>query len=70
MAQKITVTLNPATISNRSRPLQSAVDLLAAREKRTRLARELGKLDRAEERQLAEEGLGDDPGQNTESSAS
>ena len=71
MVQKIAVTLNPATVAdpdrwvregrypNRSRALQSAVDLLAEREKRTRLARELGKLDRAEERRLAEEGLGE-----------
>jgi Arc/MetJ-type ribon-helix-helix transcriptional regulator len=68
--QKIVVTLNPATVAeldrwvregrypNRSRALQSAVDLLAEREKRTRLARELKKLDRVEERRLAEEGLG------------
>jgi hypothetical protein len=40
--------------------MQSAVDLLAEREKRARLARELSKLDRAEERRLAEEGLGDE----------
>jgi hypothetical protein len=31
------------------------------REKRTRLARELAKLDPKEERQLAEERLGDEP---------
>ena len=45
---------------NRSRALQSAVDLLVEREKRSRLARELAKLDRGEEQRLAEEGLGDE----------
>lgn len=45
--------------ANRSRAVQSAVDLLRARESRQRLARELAKLDRAEEQGLAEEGLGD-----------
>ena len=72
MVRKIAVILNPATVAdldrwiregrypNRSRALQSAVDLLAEREKRTRLARELNKLDRAEERRFAEEGLGDE----------
>jgi Arc/MetJ-type ribon-helix-helix transcriptional regulator len=44
---------------NRSRALQSAVDLLTGREKRNRLARELEKLDRIEEQGLAEEGIGD-----------
>jgi Arc/MetJ-type ribon-helix-helix transcriptional regulator len=44
---------------NRSRALQSAVDLLSEREKRTRLTRELRKLNPKEEKQLAEEGLGD-----------
>jgi hypothetical protein len=44
---------------NRTRAPQSAADLLRAREKRTRLARELAKLDPNEERQLAEHGLGD-----------
>ena len=44
---------------NRSRALQTAVNLLAEREKRTRLARELSKLDPMEERRMAEEGLGD-----------
>ena len=72
MVQKIAITLNPGSIAdldrwvregrypNRSKALQSAVDLLTEREKRTRLARELKKLDRAEERHLAEEGLGDE----------
>jgi hypothetical protein len=44
---------------NRSRALQSAVDLLSEREKRTRLVRELAKLDPKHEKRLAEEGLGD-----------
>jgi Arc/MetJ-type ribon-helix-helix transcriptional regulator len=44
---------------NRSRAIQSAVDLLAEREIRTRLARELAKLDPEEEKKLAEEGLTD-----------
>jgi Arc/MetJ-type ribon-helix-helix transcriptional regulator len=72
MVQKIAVTLSPGSIAdldrwvreghypNRSRALQSAVELLSQREKRTRLARELKKLDVAEERRLAEEGLGDE----------
>jgi Arc/MetJ-type ribon-helix-helix transcriptional regulator len=70
MVRKIAVTLNQKTVAdldrwvregrypNRSRALQSAVDLLAEREKRNRLARELAKLDRAGEQRLAEEGLG------------
>jgi Arc/MetJ-type ribon-helix-helix transcriptional regulator len=44
---------------NRSRALQAAVNLLSEREKRTRLARELAKIDPKEETQLAEQGLGD-----------
>jgi Arc/MetJ-type ribon-helix-helix transcriptional regulator len=71
VVQKIAVTLDQKTVAeldrwvkegryaNRSRALQSAVDLLTEREKRTRLARELAKIDPREERQLAEEGLGD-----------
>jgi Arc/MetJ-type ribon-helix-helix transcriptional regulator len=43
---------------NRSRALQSAARLLAEREKRTRLKRELAKLDPQEEQRLPEEGLG------------
>ena len=70
--QKIAVTLDKRTVAdvdrlvsegkypNRSRALQAAADLLAEREKRSRLARELAKLDRSEERRMAEEGLGDD----------
>jgi hypothetical protein len=46
-------------IQNGSRALQSAVDLLIKREKRTRLARELEKLDPKEEECMAEQGLGD-----------
>jgi Arc/MetJ-type ribon-helix-helix transcriptional regulator len=71
MVQKVAVTLDKRTVKdldrwvregkypNRSRALQQAVDLLAEREKRTRLARELAKLDPVEEQKLAEEGLGD-----------
>lgn len=44
---------------NRSRALQSAVGLLSEREKRTRLVRELAKLDPKHEKRLAEEGSGD-----------
>lgn len=70
--RKISITLNRATVTDpdrwiregrypdRSLALQSAVDLLAERENRTRLARALSKLDRAEERRFAEEGLGDE----------
>ena len=69
--QKIAVTLDRKTVAdldrwvsegrypNRSRALQSAVNLLGEREKRTRLARELARLDPKEEKQLAEQGLGD-----------
>ena len=71
VVQKIAVTLDQRTVAdldrwvkegkypNRSRALQSAVSLLSEREKRTRLARELAKIDPREEKQLAEEGLGD-----------
>lgn len=71
MVQKIAVTLDRKTVAdldrwvregkypNRSRALQSAVDILNERDKRTRLARELAKLDPNQEKQLAEEGLGD-----------
>jgi Arc/MetJ-type ribon-helix-helix transcriptional regulator len=71
MVQKIAVTLDRKTVEdldrwvregkypNRSRALQSAVDVLSEREKRGRLARELSKLDRREEQRMAEEGLGD-----------
>jgi Arc/MetJ-type ribon-helix-helix transcriptional regulator len=70
MMQKVAVTLEKRTVGdldrwvregkypNRSRALQAAVNLLADREKRTRLARELSKLNRQEERQMAEEGIG------------
>ncbi len=73
MVQKIAVTLEKDTVAeldrwvregkyaNRSRALQSAVDLLAEKEKRRRLARELGKLDRREEQRMAEDGLGASP---------
>jgi Arc/MetJ-type ribon-helix-helix transcriptional regulator len=71
MVQKIAVTLDRKTVEdldrwvregkypNRSRALQSAVDVLSEREKRGRLARELSKLDCREEQRMAEEGLGD-----------
>jgi Arc/MetJ-type ribon-helix-helix transcriptional regulator len=71
VVQKIAVTLDRRTVAdldrwvkegkypNRSRALQSAVNLLSEREKRTRLARELARLDPHDEKQLAEEGLGD-----------
>jgi Arc/MetJ-type ribon-helix-helix transcriptional regulator len=69
MMQKIAVTLESISVAdldrwvrdgrypNRSRALQSAVDLLVEREKRTRLVRELKKLDPSEEQRMAEEGL-------------
>jgi Arc/MetJ-type ribon-helix-helix transcriptional regulator len=71
VVQKIAVTLDRKTVAdldrwvsegkypNRSRALQSAVDLLSEREKRTRLDREFAKIDPREEKQLAEHGLGD-----------
>ena len=71
MVQKVAVTLDKKNVEeldrwvregkypNRSRALQAAVTLLAAREKRSRLARELSKIDRNEEQRMAEEGLGD-----------
>ena len=71
MVTKIAVTLDHKTVAdldrwvregrypNRSRTLQSAVDMLSEREKRSRLARELAKLDPQEEKRMAEEGLGD-----------
>jgi Arc/MetJ-type ribon-helix-helix transcriptional regulator len=71
MMHKIAVTLESKSVAdldrwvregrypNRSRALQSAVDLLVERDKRSRLVRELKKLDPSEEQRLAEEGLGD-----------
>ncbi len=71
MVRKIAITLDQRSVQqldqwvragrypNRSRALQSAVELLVEREKRGRLARELAKLDRKQEQALAEEGLGD-----------
>ena len=71
MVRKIAVTLDHKTVTdldrwvregrypNRSRALQWAIDLLAEQDKRSRLARELKKLDRAAEQRLAEEGIGD-----------
>ncbi len=72
MVRKIAVSLDKKALAevdrwvregqyaNRTRAIQAAVDLLAEREKRSRLARELSKLDRAEEQRLAEEGLGNE----------
>ena len=72
MTRKIAVTLEQGTVAvldrwvregkyrNRSRALQSAADLLAERDRGIRLARELAKIDPAEEKALAEEGLGVD----------
>jgi Arc/MetJ-type ribon-helix-helix transcriptional regulator len=71
MVRKVAVTLDKRAVEdldrwvsegkypNRSRALQAAVNLLAERQKRTRLARELSKLVRADEQRMAEEGLGD-----------
>jgi Arc/MetJ-type ribon-helix-helix transcriptional regulator len=71
VVQKIAVTLDQRTVAdldrwvkqgkypNRSRALQSAVNILSEREKRTRFVRELAKIDPQEEKQLAEQGLGD-----------
>jgi Arc/MetJ-type ribon-helix-helix transcriptional regulator len=71
VVQKIAITLDRKTVAdldrwvregkypNRSRAVQSAVDLLHERDRRVRLARELAKLDPIEEKQLAEEGLGE-----------
>ena len=71
VVRKIAVNLDQRTVAdldrwvregkypNRSRALQSAVNLLREREKRRRLARELAKVDPKEEGQLAEQGLGD-----------
>jgi Arc/MetJ-type ribon-helix-helix transcriptional regulator len=71
MVRKVAVTLDKRAVEdldrwvsegkypNRSRALQAALNLLAEREKRTRLARELSKLVRADEQRMAEEGLGD-----------
>lgn len=71
MVQKVAVTLDQRTVEdldrwvregkypNRSRAVQTAVSLLADRDKRSRLTRELLKLDRKAEQRMAEEGLGD-----------
>jgi Arc/MetJ-type ribon-helix-helix transcriptional regulator len=71
VVQRIAVTLDRGTVAdldrwvkegkypNRSRALQSAVNILSEREKRTRLVRELAKIDPKEEKQLAEQDLGD-----------
>jgi Arc/MetJ-type ribon-helix-helix transcriptional regulator len=72
MVRKVAITLDQRAVAeidrlveagrfpSRSRAIQSAVDLLSERESRTRLARELAKLDPEEEKQLAEEGLSDE----------
>ena len=71
VVQKIAVTLDKRTVSildrwvsegkypNRSRALQSAVNVLCARENQTRRARELATIDPQQEKQLAEQGPGD-----------
>lgn len=65
MVGKVAVTLDQRSLAgldrmvqegrfpNRSRAIQSAVDLLSERETRTRLARELANRDPEEEKQLA-----------------
>jgi Arc/MetJ-type ribon-helix-helix transcriptional regulator len=72
MVRKIAVTLDQRTVAdldrwvregkyrNRSRALQSAADLLCERDRGSRLARELAKLDPTEEKALADEGFGAD----------
>ena len=69
MVQKIAITLKEETVQdldrwvregkypNRSRAVQAAVLLLSEKQKRSRLARELAKLNPAEERAMAEEGM-------------
>jgi Arc/MetJ-type ribon-helix-helix transcriptional regulator len=71
MVRKIAVTLDHRTVAdldrwvqagrypNRSRALQFAVNLLMERDKRSRFSRELAKLNRADERRIADEGIGD-----------
>ena len=73
MTRKIAVTLEEGSVKeldrlvtegvypNRSKALQSALDRFSDQERRSRLARELAKLDPKKEQQLAEEGLGVDP---------
>lgn len=70
MARKMAVTLKKETVAevdrrvreakylNRSRALQSAVNLLSEPEKCRELVRELTKLNRREEQRMAEEGVG------------
>ncbi len=71
MVRKLAVTLDERAVTdldrwvrdgrypNRSRAVQAAVELLAEREKRSRLARELAKLDPIEEQRMADDALGD-----------
>ena len=71
MVRKIAITLEQTSLKdldrwvrdgrfpNRSRAVQSAVTLLAERERRNRLARELAKLDTVAEQRMADESLGD-----------
>lgn len=58
MVRKIVVTLDHRTVADLDRALQSASGLLSERERRSRLARELAKLDPGEEKRLADEGFG------------
>jgi metal-responsive CopG/Arc/MetJ family transcriptional regulator len=69
---KVAITLNETTLhrldelvdqsvfASRSRAIEEAVEEKLARLKRTRLARECSKLDRASEKAIAEEGLSKD----------
>ena len=71
MVRKIAITLEQTSLKdldrwvrdgrfpNRSRAVQSAVTLLAERERRNRLAREHAKLDTVAEQRMADESLGD-----------
>lgn len=69
---KVAVTISETTLKeverwvkegrypNRSRAIQAALDEKLRRDKRRRLSEEAAKLDPAEERALAEEGMGDE----------
>jgi Arc/MetJ-type ribon-helix-helix transcriptional regulator len=69
---KVAITLDEKTVKevdrwvregrypNRSRAVQAALDELRRRQRRSRLAAEAAKLNLAEERRIAEEGLGDE----------
>jgi len=57
---RIDALVDDATFPNRSQAVELAIEEKLGRMARTRLARECAKLDRAEERALAEEGLSRD----------